>query len=296
MVGFINRQAKAPIKAPADIGEPGSASGAGPSVFARLIRAILKRRYLTIFLVLAVTINIFALIGVYSVPELRHLVTHEDNLVENLTALAFLIAVIGVVVLLFKRRTPRRFRKWLWFIGPVALLGLLDELSFGQRIFELNSLDFRGNGIDAVHDFLLVAYEAASDYARHQPVTMGLVILSLVIVTAAAVWLARRWIIHRFTLGASREIWALFSVFVALIATSQFLDLEILSFYRGFAVLIEELFEMEAALVLVFMLLAITDPFKLYSRTTDTAAPRSAASAAAGKQSIDSLDGRVRSS
>lgn len=296
MVGFNNRQAQASVKESVDTDERARTNGVGQSAVARLYRAIRKRRYLAIFLLLAVIINIVALIGVYSLPELRHLVTHEDNLVENITALAFLVAVAGVVILLFKRRTPHRFRKWLWLIGPVALLGLLDELSFGQRIFDLNSVNFRGNGIDAVHDFLLVGYESASEYARHQPVTTGLIILSLLLLTGVAVWLARRWIIYRFTLSASREIWALFAVFIALIATSQFLDLEILSFFRGFAVLIEELFEMEAALILVFMLLAITDLLKLYRRTDDSTESRSAATGVAGEQSVDSLDGRVRSS
>ncbi len=298
MFGFSKNDLSASSASTPVDGADKTAAQDGGSGIARVMRALFQRRYLCIFFVLSAVINVAALIVVYTITELRHLVTHEDNLVENLTVLAFLVAVVAVGVMLIKNRTPRRYRSWLWFIGPIALLGLLDELSFGQRIFSLDSLNFRGNGIDAVHDFLLVGYESGSNYAVAHPVTTILLALTFIAIGIIVTWLGRHWISHRFTRSASRELWAMLAVFIALIGISQFLDLEILKSFRGFAVLIEELFELEAALILLFMLLAMTDPLKLYRRSSETVRTDGAttgAVAAAVDPAINAATERARS-
>jgi len=227
-----------------------------------------ERRYLSLFIALAVSTNMLALAAVYTVPDVRRFIRDEDNLVENLTVLAFLIALAGAIYLLARNRVPQRFKRWVWFIGPVALLGTLDELSFGQRIFSLNSINFRGVGIDAVHDFLGVGYDSLHQQLLARPfITIAIAVL-LTVIGIALVYRARHWIVHRFTRSTSRECWAMLGVFLAALTVAQFLDLDILPFFRGFFVLVEELLELDAAILLVFMLGAITDPLHLYRRAS----------------------------
>jgi len=225
-----------------------------------------ERRYLSLFITLAAVSNVLALVAVYSYPAIRHWVTEEDNVVENLTVSFFVIALVGTVYLWSSKRVPARFGRWLWFIAPVALLGTLDELSFGQRIFSLESLNVKGFGIDAVHDFLGVGYELLQQQILTRPLIVASCIVALLIIAGATVYYARHWIIHRITRSTSRECWAMLILFFGLVAFSQFLDLDIFPYYRGFCVLIEELFELNAAVLLSFMLLAMTDPLQLYQR------------------------------
>lgn len=241
----------------------------GAPAFMQMVSGLVQLRYLSIFIGIAAFITIAAPIAVYSIPNARQFVTQEDNLVENLTALAFLITIIGVIVLLAKGAIPHRFRKWLWLIGPIALLGLLDELSFGQRIFNLESLSLRGKGIDAVHDLLLVMVEFLKELATDRAFLLITAGSLLIFIFLAVAWKFRDWISHRLTRSASRECWWMLVLFATLIGISQFLDLEIVTVYRGFAVLIEELFELEAALLLVFILLAVADPFRFYRGERD---------------------------
>jgi len=225
-----------------------------------------ERRYLSMFIALALSTNILALAAVYTVPNVRRFIRDEDNLVENLTVLAFLIALAWAIYLVVRNRVPQRFKRWVWFIGPVALLGTLDELSFGQRIFSLNSINFRGVGIDAVHDFLGVGYASLHQQLLTRPfITIATAVL-LTIIGIALVYRARHWIIHRFTRSTSRECWAMLGFFLAMLTVSQFLDLDLLPFFRGFFVLVEELLELDAAVLLIFMLGAITDPLHRYRR------------------------------
>ena len=65
-------------------------------------------------------------------PTYRHCLVDEDCLVENLSAMFFLSSCFLAVFFLAKLKDHK---KLLFLVSLLGLIGFLDELSFGERIF-----------------------------------------------------------------------------------------------------------------------------------------------------------------
>ncbi|MDY6782358.1 MAG: hypothetical protein SW833_07370 [Cyanobacteriota bacterium] len=95
-------------------------------------------------------IAFFTLIYIFF-PTLRDNLIEEDKFLENLTALVFLQAFIVSAINLY--RFNHLYKKKIYlFIPAISLLGFLDELSFGERIFKFSAPVVYGTKIDAAHD------------------------------------------------------------------------------------------------------------------------------------------------
>ncbi len=209
-------------------------------------------KYVWVYLVLF-AINVLIALAVYTwVPEYRPHFLMEDRLVENLTAFFYVGAFILALVFVFRSKEHQRA---LIVISAVALLGFLDEMSFGQRLFGLNMPHIHGIRIDAAHDFFFLGYISIRKYVLpHTTLVYSLIgigAISAVMVTLKC----RSKIIGTFTGSHHKEAYILASIFVCLGLFALVLDLDIVP-YR-ITPLLEEIFEMNAAIALIFCSLSL---------------------------------------
>ncbi len=112
-------------------------------------------RIYAIFTIL--NIAIFTLLY-FLFPKLYHFLFAEDNLVEDLTVLFYLLSFsIGIYFIV--RLKEKKFRKIFIAIPLISLMGALEELSYGQRIFKLKMPYLDDVQIDAIHDFIELGHK-----------------------------------------------------------------------------------------------------------------------------------------
>lgn len=234
-----------------------------------------QRRLRSFFWAVALCLNALMLAGIaaglWFSPRVLLQFTEENMLLENLGAVLFLLSfVLGLCVL------PWAGLKG-WLRAPAALipflglLGFLDDTSFlgflegetgpgetatvgmaclpGKRyVFEL-----WGYKIDAVHDFVTLAFKLWRDHAGVAGYVAGTLLLSAV---AAAAFLARRSYMPALMAFVRRNPafdylrYAVIAVAIAMVA-----DLDI--FGKPWGGLLEELLEMNGGLCLCFAAAAL---------------------------------------
>ena len=112
----------------------------------------------------AVAIGVLVAVGAYVsmfllAPSARPRLATEDGVIEAATAALFLgAAAVGSVGVL--RTGATRIH---WLIPLVGLLGFLDEMRFGARIFGFSPPSVNEVEVDSFHDVLTVADRLASD-------------------------------------------------------------------------------------------------------------------------------------
>lgn len=180
-------------------------------------------------------------------PASRQVLSDEDGIVESLTAALFALAFF-VAVARFIAAWPVRIWHAIWPI--LALLGFFDEMSLAERL-GMKMPKVLGVKIDAVHDFIDVAFEFLRSRFRKE-----LLLAVAFLLVAALLFLAWR---QRVRLArVFRSCPPLLYVvigglwFVPAVA----IDLHLVQ-NTPFTVLCEELFEMQVAMALVFANLAI---------------------------------------
>lgn len=198
----------------------------------------------------------------------------EDGPVEVLTALIYL----GAAILAFKALRNNSAQRWLLTaIAATGIIGCLDEISFGERLFGLTMPVLYGEKIDGVHDLLDVGLRWLRDLPAEFRWGLGLVTGG----GAAAVAVALFWqsktltgLLRLWRLPAYR--WLLVSVVLLLTAAvydSQLIYTRALSGVAAGSSLVfgmtpehlwivEEVAECFAALALVFSGLSIGLPEK----------------------------------
>lgn len=180
-------------------------------------------------------------------PDYRHFLIEEDSVVESLSALFFLTTFFVGLAFLVRGSGNRLL---LTVATSLGLLGFLDELSFGERMFGLEMPYLLGVQIDATHDLFSLIYTVMRDLIRSQPLT-GLLVVA--VFGIGTVLLARRYG-ARLTVALvnypNREAVNFGCIFVVLIAVALIIDLQIIEHNALFCV--EEMFEMNAAIALLF--------------------------------------------
>jgi hypothetical protein len=176
-------------------------------------------------------------------------ITWEDNLVENLSAFLFAAAFcMGIFFLIRKRKSTILLAGASGF----GLIGFLDEISFGERIFQFHMPAVENLKIDALHDFfnlIKVKQDVIASYSGW--IYGGLIIIVFVISFLGYVY--REKIVSAFSeIRLYYPQFILFLLFVVHIIMAVSVDLEPM-FLRGrvFSIF-EELSEMNAALALCF--------------------------------------------
>jgi len=88
----------------------------------------------------------------------------EDGAVENLTAILLICTFVYATRLLVSGRIVTKvLRRWLLVFAVVGLLGFLDELSYGERLFGFSFPIVQGVKLDAIHDLIEIAVRTVGD-------------------------------------------------------------------------------------------------------------------------------------
>jgi hypothetical protein len=190
-------------------------------------------------------------------PRLRGPLFGEDRFVETATALLFLAAfAVGLAFLIAYR--PRRHRVLLLIASSLGLLGFLDEISFGARLFGWSMPEMPGGGeFDGAHDLLILAYRLG---AEADPIVIGAICATLVLTTLLCVvhWYAQVLsLTHR---ALTDPAYGLFALFVGGVAVAAVLDLDI-GLLRHLGP-VEEIVELNAALALLLAVLCTNRPLR----------------------------------
>ncbi len=192
-------------------------------------------------------ITMLTAFGVYFwVPNYMGYLLNEDSLIENLSAGLYLISFC--MGLLFFLKSKMR-RKALIVVSAVSLLGFLDELSFGERLFGLDMPLIYGVKIDAAHDFIYLACKVMLKLATTYPTYMILFLLTGIITVTVSLLKHRSKLAKIITSIYHEEPFVFVLFFTILVFFSIVIDLDIV--HNKVLVMVEELFEMNAALALL---------------------------------------------
>ena len=220
----------------------------------------LVRVYLT---VTALHLLIFSLVYIF-IPGARSVFVNEDQFLENLTAIYYFDTFLLGLTLWFKSQAKNGNKGYV-AIPRIGLFCFLDEMSFGGRIFGFQSQVIYGKKIDGLHDLIDLAYNVlfkripALHYLNSPKIFLCGIFVLAVIVISLVIRRDRKYFISRI-LGLTRSFSPFFFLpfFVGCLVVSELIDLEIHSFLQHrFFFFVEELFEMNAALSLLFASLAI---------------------------------------
>ena len=184
-------------------------------------------------------------------PEFVLRLSAEDGWVENVSAAAYFAAFVLSGYLLTNSIGPILLNL---FVASIGLLGFLDEIGFGTRLFESFDVPIiLGRTIDGVHDvFTIIAIRMVRRLTVTEILSLsaiGLMIAGGLIILFEPV---RRWILRACRLVLSRSEYsflflAIFFVLAALIMDTEigFLDSDIVS-------VVEEFLEMHSGFALLF--------------------------------------------
>jgi hypothetical protein len=207
------------------------------------------------FLLLALLLNVSGLAVYFAAPDsetIHRYFWEEDSLVENMSAGTFFLAFLCGAALLM-RGVRRRFdRRWLMLVTGLGLLGFLDEMSYGERLFDLKMPMVKKIKFDAIHDVIdWCYYEGPLVVGRHK----GLSLLALAVavsLVAIGLFLARRLLRDLARDTRNYPLYALMLCFVILLACAVTIDIGVLDPWSPHLPVVEELLEWSAAISLLF--------------------------------------------
>ena len=171
-------------------------------------------------LLVVLTLILFVSLGVANQSALIG-ISKEDGLLENLT--------VGILFATFSLSSYFYFkfkRKGNIFLilAAFGLVGFLDEISFGRRMFPVPMPKSHGLTIDGFHDVFHLIRNVARTNLSYHPVETSIVISAFVI-TVACVWLNTKMIRQRvFAVLAKYEIRDLALLIVLFVVVSQAID------------------------------------------------------------------------
>lgn len=181
-------------------------------------------------------------------PRYRDFLGGEDQLIETLTALLFLAAAIYCFVGFIKNKNAGRRTSWFLF-GSLGLIGFLDELSFGERIFNLSMPSVRGVQIDAAHDFFELGFTMYRHGLDRYPVLAISLIVGALVVAGLIIYRFRTAIKNFIGTVLTAQSYRFLMIGCILVFVALVIDLEMI--HNTYLFLLEELFEMNAAFALL---------------------------------------------
>ena len=140
-------------------------------------------------------------------------------------------------------------------LSAIGLLGFLEELSFGERLFNLSMPRIGPAKIDSLHDFFYVGHKGIIKLMNDSAAAASLFFASMCLFLLA-LGLRYRARLLRATFTVRKHPPYLLAIFFIVLAfTALVIDLHI--FCYDFLFMIEEMFELNAALALIFCCFSI---------------------------------------
>ena len=211
-------------------------------------------KYLQVYIIIfGINMMIMFVVGMW-MPDYRGYLAHEDSLVENLSAFFFLCTFFLGLLFILK---GTKNKKALIFVSVIGLLGFLDEISFGERMFALNMPRVHGMPIDSAHDLFTLGYRLIEELAHSYSVLVYSLIGIGVILIAKLALKNKYEIAEIIKRIQNNQTYILALIFTLFIFAALIIDLDILHIKGIF--IIEESLEMNAALALLFCSLSLYD-------------------------------------
>ena len=185
-------------------------------------------------------------------PEAGKVLSDEDGLIENITTfILFATAVLGI----FSMPKQNQNRRSIAIISFVSLLAFLSELSFGERIFNLDMPHAGGKQLDGIHDLLHMLQKIFIANYNYQPVETTVAATVLISLLVLATYAARK-IVYRMN-SHLKELSIRYIIFlsVAFAIIAQGFDLNVFPYKNGR--ILEETLELLSALCLFSAVLKI---------------------------------------
>ncbi len=193
-------------------------------------------------------------------PARRHSLLTEDDFVENLTALCFSGTFLAGLVFALRARDGVGGKTFA-LLAALGLVGALDEVSFGERLFEWSMPVVAGVKLDAVHDVLYLAYVLVGDWMRTQGhLASGLAAGAVLAAVARVGWHYRSPLTECLAAARPRPPHLLVLAFGACTAVALVLDLEIVD--SDALRMLAEVLELNGALALFLACFAAHDARK----------------------------------
>ena len=194
--------------------------------------------------------SLLTILSAYTVyfffPHMAYYVYEEDCLAENLSALFFLSSFFVGLLLTLKLGKISKFMLLTSFIG---LLGFLDEISFGERFFNLSMPYIDYVKIDAVHDIFYVLFAAIKYAVKLERVRIIFLSLALLSFLAVLLLLHKEDLLKTAGLIYSTPQFSIIFVSMLFIGVSLLIDVVETGVFLSIT---EEIFEMNAAIGLLF--------------------------------------------
>ena len=148
-------------------------------------------RHARLLLATLVLVDLIAAVVFVTAPSagtVRGYFISEDSLIENLTAGLYLCTFSAALLLLTNGRLRnRKSCKWLGALSVLGLVGFLDEISFGERLFDLKMPVVGDTKIDAVHDLVDLGLSQVDRLGSEQAQLVLFVFLSGLVLLCAAI-------------------------------------------------------------------------------------------------------------
>lgn len=206
-------------------------------------------RFLVVAVSLVGTVTASSALAAILAPGIRHLLLQEDGIVETGTALFLMLAVVGALA----STALRGARLPVMLAGAIGLAELLDETSFGARLFGFAPLPLYGGGqLDGFHDLLILVYRLLQGISQNLAWLLVALMLGLSIGLVA---FAARQVVRNMT-GATTALsgHALLLLHLGFIGLAQVIDIATSS--RVFSA-VEEVLEMNAAMLLALYVVQV---------------------------------------
>ncbi len=201
-------------------------------------------------LLAALTIASFSLVF-FTFPSLRRNLLVEDGLLENLSSFFFLAGFLFVLLLTVQSRKPLAIVVYV-LLALGSLFFFLEEISYGVRLFDIQLPTIDGYAVDGLHDFISIIYHASEGVNRALVAGLLAAALAAFLVPVVRYRAALARLLRQAHIRAALAFLGCFLVFLA---AAMALDLDLIQ--GDFLQLLEELFETNAAVALIFAAFAL---------------------------------------
>lgn len=214
--------------------------------------------YLKLLVIFTVVCVVLGMIIIFTLPDYRSFFV-EDGLVENLSVLFYVLAFLIAIFRWITIRRDKRRPGWLPGVAALGLMGALEELSYGQRVFEFSVPKVAGIRFDTLHDIVDITLQLVKK-------SIGSNATFIIVVGAAfaglLTWLSVRY--GRTILARVRQSQPLLILccLIILIGVAQLMDLvvDLGLMHLGRFGIFEEVFEMNAAFAILLLSLLVAEP------------------------------------
>ncbi len=207
----------------------------------------------TIYFYIALFLLISCFIGSALAPGFMRLISQEDHLLENLsTGLLLGSAFFGLTN--WKKNQSNNNAIALFTV--LAIIGFLDEISFGQRIINFTPPIAGGTSLDGFHDLANMSKKVISINLQYHPVQASLFVILITLALAITAFIYKKQILSSINYLKKLKLNFVIISSIFAILFSQLLDLKIIS--MTWPTPLEETLELIASVGLLTCLISTT--------------------------------------